>query len=500
MPFHAALVQQAAIKSAERMLDEGKEKQAMELYKDIVVREPHNTTALFNLALLLWKHHLPEEAAPYFERLLAKPQHDGEALASFALLRGEQGRIDEARKLIARAEEFDLPPKIMTRAGTLYRLAGDMDKAKELFSAAIRKDPACVDAYYSLGTLKPFAADDPDFIRLLDLSRQSAKMTNDDKVKCHFTLARAHLEQKNPDEAFRQFAEGNKLKRGTYPRYDIAKAEEYAVNIIDWFTHDVAEACRSKGGGASSKRPIFIVGMPRSGSTLVDQILSSHPTVASVGESRAFTNSIPFYFDKPVKSNSSAAEPRITRKFLENLSPALVEDIARKYLKLTADVAQGHLHVVDKMLFNYLWIGIIRLALPEAKIVHCTRDPVDIGLSNWQLLFTTDIPWAYDQSEIGRYYRAYEKVMAHWNAIFPGEIYEANYERMVSNQEEETRKLLSFCGLPWDDRCMSFHETKRVVQTASSAQVRRPIYGDSVKKWKKYEKYLGPLIESLGQK
>jgi predicted helicase len=149
------------------------------------------------------------------------------------------------------------------------------------------------------------------------------------------------------------------------------------------------------------------------------------------------------------------------------------------------------------MLFNYLWIGLLRLALPEAKIVHCTRDPVDIGLSIWQLLFTPDIPWAYDLSEIGRCCQAYRKVMTHWNSIFPGEIYEANYEAMVTDQEGETRKLLDFCGLPWDDRCMRFHENKRHVRTASSAQVRVPIYTDSVKKWKKYEKYLTPLIEEV---
>ncbi len=499
-PARVGLVHQAAIKSAERMLDEGKETQAIELYKGIVARDPDNVTALFNLALLLWKHDAPEEAAVCFTRLVAKPQPDGETLASFAILRAEQHMMDEARSLMKRAENFDLSAKSMTRAGVFYRQAGDMEKAKALFSGALKKDPACIEAYYSLGSFRPFTQDDPDFLRLRALSEKADTLATDDKIRIEFTLARAFLEQKDTDEAFRRFAEGNRLKRGTYPRYDVAKAEQYAKNIIEWFSSDVVAACRGKGGGVASNRPIFIVGMPRSGSTLVDQILSSHPAVASVGESHALIRSLPRLPDTEPERHAPTAEPRITKKLVENLSPGLLDGIARQYLSLTDPMAKGHAHVVDKMLFNYLSIGIIRLALPEAKIIHCTRDPVDIGLSNWQLLFTPDIPWVYDQREIGRYYQSYKKVMAHWNAVFPGDIYEANYERMVSNQEEETRKLLSYCGLDWDDRCMNFHETKRQVQTASSAQVRRPIYGDSVKKWKKYEKYLGPLIESLGEK
>jgi hypothetical protein len=183
---------------------------------------------------------------------------------------------------------------------------------------------------------------------------------------------------------------------------------------------------------------------------------------------------------------------------MDNLSGAALDGIAQKYLALTDGVARGAARLADKMLFNYLWAGVIRLALPGARIIHCTRDPRDIALSLWQLTFPSGMQWTYDMQDIARYYLAYKKLMAHWNDLFPGEIHEANYESMVAGQEGETRRLLAFCDLPWDSRCLDFHESRRMVKTSSSAQVRRPIYGDSVGKWKKYEKYLAPLLDALG--
>ena len=263
------------------------------------------------------------------------------------------------------------------------------------------------------------------------------------------------------------------------------------------FDKDAVDKLRGAAKNDSA-RPIFIVGMPRSGSTLVDQILSSHPLAASIGESKYLRRCIPVYPNAEVPGLFAKGQPSITKAFMENLSGHLAP-IAAKYLSLTDKAGQGRVVLADKMLFNYLWLGIIRLALPNAKIVHCTRDPRDIGLSLWQLAFPGGMQWTYDMQDIARYYRAYEKLMAHWNAVFPGGIHEANYETMVGNQEDETRRLLSFCNLPWDDRCLGFHESLRMVKTSSAAQVRQPIYAGSVAKWKKYEKYLQPLVAALAK-
>ena len=185
----------------------------------------------------------------------------------------------------------------------------------------------------------------------------------------------------------------------------------------------------------------------------------------------------------------------------ETLTPAVLDGIAAKYLAATERYAGGALRLADKTLSNFLWIGVIRLALPNAKIIHCTRDPVDTAFSIWQMMFSEGlVPWGYDVEDIGCYFRGYNKMMAHWEKVFPGAIYAANYESLVKNQETETRRLIDFIGLPWDARCLKFHETGRIVKTASADQVRRPLYGDSVEKWKKYEKYLAPLLESLAKK
>jgi hypothetical protein len=250
-------------------------------------------------------------------------------------------------------------------------------------------------------------------------------------------------------------------------------------------------------GSCRDASPIFIIGMPRSGSTLVDQILSSHPEVSSAGETAILPQSIRSFASEETRGLFGMKQPSITQQLVGALSPALLDDIAAKYLERTKAISGGARRVVDKMLFNYFSTGLIRLALPEAKIIHTTRDPVDIGLSLWRLNFGPGMQWCYDQRDIARYYLSYKKVMAHWNKIFPGEIFEANYETVVAQQEQQTRRLLEYCGLPWDDRCLDFHKTERQVKTASAAQVRKPIYASSAGKWKKYERYLGPLIEGL---
>lgn len=274
--------------------------------------------------------------------------------------------------------------------------------------------------------------------------------------------------------------------------------ENYVDRVISLFDESVVEKLKGSVAEEDTKRPIFIIGMPRSGSTLVDQILLSHPMVGSIGESPILARCIPI-FEEENSKGVSAGTPVVNQAFIENLDADLLKQIGQDYLSKTAEYEADRPYLADKMLFNFLWVGLLRLALPGAKIIYCTRDPVDIGLSIWQNLFAkTGMLWAYDQNQIGRFYLAHRKIMAHWEKLFPGDIYEANYERIVNNQEEESRKLIEYCGLPWDDQCLRFFETERRVKTASAEQVRRPIYKDSMKKWKKYEPYLGELIETLG--
>jgi tetratricopeptide (TPR) repeat protein len=412
-------------------------------------------------------------------------------LATVKMDRGDlSGAIACADKAVA------LPPSagMLQRMGSLYREAGQVEKAVDCYERAIRLKPDYVPPYFSLGTVRKYAKDDPAFLHLLKIAESAETLSPDDRAALHFALGRALTDQGEADKGFAHFAEANKIRRGVIT-YDPAQFERHVDNIIRLFSADVFK--KHAGEGINDSRPIFVIGMPRSGSTLVDQILSSHPAVASAGETKILSTCMPVFGKDNLPGLNQAAAPGLNQQLIDGLNATVLKDVGRKYIALTEPFAKGAKHVVDKMLYNYLWLGMIRLALPKAKIIHCTRDPIDTGLSVWQLLFSDGTLWAYDQREIGRYYLAYKKLMTHWLQLFP-DIYEANYEKMVAEQEGETRRLLEFCGLPWDDRVLKFHENSRAVNTWSATQVRQPIYKDAVRKWKKYEKHLQPLIETIG--
>lgn len=499
------IVHAAAVRSAESLLGQKKWAEAADLYRGILRQEPGNAAALYNLGALLAGFHggggavLPDEmveAANLFTRYLQLKPGDADTMAALAFVRMSQGRVGEALPLMAKARRGNPSPMSLTRMGHYYKQAGEMAEAEDCFLEALRRKPEFASAYYGLSSQKgSLAADSPRFAQLLALAERK-ELTVDDRVYACFALASSYLASGDADKAFAHYETGNRLKRDTYSGYSLDRFERRVDGLASLFSKDFVAEFRSKGV-ETGRRPVFIVGMPRSGSTLVDQILSSHEKVGSIGESPFFTKSIPPLQGGELPGLSLSDGNGLTRGLVSSMSPAVLKGIAQKYYSLVAATGAKGGYIVDKMLFNYLWVGVIRLALPEAKIIHCTRDPHDIGLSIWQLLFTADMPWAYDLAETGRYYKAYRKAMTHWNTIFPGEIHEVNYETMVQDQEGETRKLLGFCELPWDDRCLRFYETKRAVQTASHAQVRKPLYKDSLAKWKKYEKYLEPLVNAL---
>jgi len=497
------IVHAAAIRSAEALLEQKKWAEAADVYKAILKEQPDNAAALYNLGGLLagfpsGAAALPDEleqAAVCFTRCLKHAPRDADTKAALAFVRMAQGRVEDALALLDEARRCDPSLKMLSRMGHHYRHASEKEKAEDCFNEALRRNPAFANAYYGLSSQKSLTVDSRHFPRLLALA-QRADLSADERIYAEFALASCYLASGDTDKAFAHYAEANRLKRSAYHGYSIDRFERHANNLPRLFSKDFMDKFRGKGR-ATGRRHIFIVGMPRSGSTLVDQILSSHPGAGSIGEAPYLNKSLPPLPPGELPGLALSDGSSLSRNLVSGMSPAMLEDIAQKYQSLVKAFGGKNDRIVDKMLFNYLWVGIIRLALPEAKIIHCTRDPRDIGLSIWQLLFTADMPWAYDLGDIGRYYNGYRKIMAHWNSILPGDIHEVNYETLVQDQEGQTRKLLDFCGLPWDDRCLRFYETKRAVQTASHSQVRRPVYKDSLAKWKKYEKHLEPLINAL---
>lgn len=487
---------QSALGIAMQCLRQGRFGEAEMVYKDVIRQDPSCAPALFNLGLLAHRRGAVGEAADIFEKLVRIAPQDADATLSLAILKAEQRKMAEAQALAERALQLGPSPAGMVQLGGLFSETGDTAKACHCLGEAIRQQPENIKAHFSLHTLKKYAVDDPDFLRLLEIEKKGGQLPMDERTMLSFILAKAYFDQDNSEKAFEHLATGNRLRKAVYAGYDIAQHEKYVDSVIRLF--DAATVAKLRPASAmDSSRPIFVIGMMRSGSTLVDQILSSHPDVESIGELPVLPKCLPYFANAEMPGWFGPREPSISLEMMAKLDAGVLQDISKKYLSQTEPAANGARRVVDKMLFNYLWTGIIRLAMPQAKIIHCTRDPADIGLSIWGIMFADPLPWTYDQKSIGRYYRAYKKLMDHWNAIFPGEIHEVNYETMIADQESETRRLLEFCGLPWDDRCLKFHETSRRVKTSSLSQVRQPIYKDSVRKWEKYAAHLADLITTL---
>lgn len=487
---------QAGLKAAQMLAMQGRESEAEETLKSVLRADPSCAIALYQLGVFAAKREDNDTAEDYFKKAQKLAPRAPDIILAIALLRLEQGRHDEAATLAGEAAALSAAPETLTRIGNLYREAGAMDKAQECFERALQAKPGYIHALYGLRPIVKFTAQDAAFKQLQELDARKNNLPPPERILLAFTLGKALMDAGQEDEAFAQYEAGNRLKRKTLGGFDVSLFEEYADNITRLFTKDIVEKFAGRDAEAG-KHAVFVVGMPRSGSTLVDQIISSHPQATSIGEAKTLGKCIPCFPHAEISGLFAPGQPSITQAFIDSLSIEMLDGIAKDYARQTLPHAKGAKAVVDKMLFNYLWAGVIRLAMPGAKIIHCTRDPADIGLSLWQICFPSGMQWTYDQTDIARYYRAYNKVMAHWEALFPGDIYIANYEKMVAGQEEETRKLLDFCGLPWDDACLSFHESKNRVQTASAAQVRRPIYKSSVAKWKKHEKHLTELVKAL---
>jgi len=338
-----------------------------------------------------------------------------------------------------------------------------------------------VPTHRSISKLKKYNPDDPHINEMEKLYFSKA-ITNADKVHLGFAIGKAYEDCKEYEKSFEFILTANKLKRLTY-EYSIDETIKLTENIIYFFDRVLGNFQIKKK--KSDKIPIFILGMPRSGSSLVEQILSSHSNVYAAGEIADFKN-ILFHL---TNTKGIAKSYDIFAQDPEKISNLLEELYSKRMRKYSEDSE----YITNKDLYNFQLIGLIALAMPYAKIIHCTRDPMDNCLSIYKNLFSGFHPYAYDLEEIGQYYLQYQKLMEYWHNIIPGVIFDISYEKLIEHQKAETKSLLEHCGLPWEDACLTFYKTKSRVSTASAAQVRQPIYKDSVKLWKRYEKQLEPL-------
>ena len=428
-----------------------------------------------------------DEALGLARQALALAPQSADAHVTLAMVLQSMGQTDEA---LAQFEQAALLPgavaeNALVGRATLLMEAGRRDDALAAFDRALKAFPGSVTALAGRADTRTFQPGDPDIAVLEACVAETGRHSLADRISAHFSLGKAYLDTHDAQRAFHHLDEGNRQKRSTLS-YDSAASEQWMERVADTFSAE--RYAGLQGTGVPSALPVFIIGMPRSGTTLIEQIVSSHPQVTGAGELSALRLAIEDKGEFPQSVKALAGQD--AAPFFTQLGLA--------YLSRVTPLAQGRARLVDKMPGNFLYAGLIPLILPGARIIHIRRDPVDTCLSCYTKLFSGDQPFAYNQTELGRLYRAYERLMAHWRKVMPpGCLIEVDYEDVVDDLEQEARRLVEFLGLPWDDACLSFHKNRRVVRTASVNQVRQPIYKTSKGRWQAYADYLGPLLKAL---
>ncbi|WGS48333.1 sulfotransferase [Paraburkholderia sp. D15] len=413
--------------------------------------------------------------------------------------------------------------------GNCLHALGRFDEAHDAYRHAIEAAPMVPLYYRNFVQSKRLSPDDPVFAAMKQLVDNAAALKPADQAEIHFAYGQALSDMGRNDESFDQLLKANALHRPGV-RYNEAEAFGLFSNLPGLLN---AEVIAAKGGlGDASAAPIFIVGMPRSGSTLIEQILASHPQVFGTGERTEFGEALvngirrdpadPLKIDIDALRDVGAAPLRaLGADYLRRIHGALPEiqstmpddaggqataSASSGVRKEAQDEVQDALpnptsrytHFTDKYPFNFINVGLIHLALPNARFIHSSRSPLQTCLSIFSRIFH-DVPFGYDLGELGRYYRAYDTLMKHWQSVLPeGVMIEVKYEELVGDFEGEVRRILAHCGLEWDERCLAFHRTTRQVSTASAVQVRRPLYKTSLQRWQPRAALLQPLIDGLG--
>jgi tetratricopeptide (TPR) repeat protein len=445
---------------------------------------PHHPAGLIARAQALKQLERADDALRFAQQAVAAAPTSADAHNVLGQVLQSMGRHDEALAAFDRAAA--LPGTVAEEAligrATLFMETGRKDEAMAAFDRALAAFPGSVKALTGRADAKTFKPGDPDIAALEAVLAVGGKRTLADRLAAQFALGKAYLDTGDAPRAFQHLDAANRQKRATFV-YDSSAARRWLQQIAETFTPALLE--RFDGAGAPSELPVFIVGMPRSGTTLVEQILASHPEVHGAGELSTLRFIVEgagaYPGDLPFASRGELA--RLGQAYLSGVSP----------------LAQGRRRLVDKMPGNFMYAGLIPLILPGARIIHCRRDPVDTCLSCYTKQFAGEQQFAYDQTELGEFHRGYDKLMAHWRQVLPPDRFiEVDYEAVVDDLECEARRLIDFLGLTWDGACLKFHENRRVVRTASVNQVRQPVYATSKGRWQRYAAHLGPLLAALG--
>jgi tetratricopeptide (TPR) repeat protein len=437
-------------------------KNAISLYQGLVSIETENSSLLINFGVALAGLGKTDEASEILRRFMSGPQQPLENILNLALL---------AKQL------------------------GENEKFIFFLREAILIDPNQGEVFYNLAISKKFSKTDGDLV-VIEKAKERSVPDSESHMFFSFALSKVYEDCGFVDAAMVNLNQAN-LQWRKKIKYNAEIDTKISVKIAEVFSSDFLAIDRPQGPRDTSVTPIFIVGMPRSGTTLVEQIISSHSKVFGCGELSLL--------------QTLAADLKIDQFFLKKqglkltfpdsilkLTSIQLQELGQNYLSQLPEGSSNYVYITDKMPSNFRLLGFIRLILPNAIIIHCRRSPLDTCFSCYSTYFPYGQEFSYDFQELGRHYKNYINLMSHWRRNFGKSILDLDYEKLIENTKEETERLLSFCGLPWENQCLDFYKSKRHVETASSLQVRQPIYKTSVSRWLKFKPYLGPLIDELG--
>ena len=509
------------IAKAAELEKEEKFAEAEKIYRQILTRHPDNVSAMRLWAQLGIREKRYTEAERLLQQAVKVAPGFSQALANLCSVQLEQEKFDDviksAKKLvklnprstdghiwlatataaggnpIGAVEFYDKALEIapnhvgaMCGKGNAYRTIGDQDGAIAAYRSSIKAKPLHAEAYWSLANLKTFRFEDSELDDMLALLGDE-RIPSEGQVQLNNALGLEFDGRKEYDRAFEFIDRGNRLRR-EQEFYDRVENEERTDLSIEAFTPQFFDD--NAGHGDPDPAPIFIVGLPRSGSTLLEQILSSHSKVDGTHEL--------FDFGQTIRADPNlSAPPARYPTSVANIDADGFRQLGIEYIERTRRHRGDRPFFTDKNPNNFVHVGLLHLILPNAKIINARRHPLDSCFGSYKQLFAQGQPFTYDLVELGEYYLQYQRLMDHWHEVMPGKVLDVHYEDVVADLEGQVRRILEYCELDWEASCLRFHETSRVVKSASSEQVRQPIYASAVNTWRHYERHLGHLIETL---
>ncbi len=460
--------------------------EAIKYYKIAIQNNPNFFVAINNLGLTYHNMYDLKNAQHYYERAIEINPKFTHPISNLGNIKKELNNYEEAIKCYKLALSIDNKLYIVLHnLGMAYQALGKFEESKKYFESVLKINSKFTRADRSLSMSLKYDINNPH-LKIMENKIKDQSLNNFQKIELYFGLGKAYEDIKNYKKSFENYKLGNKIKRDAI-KYQINDDVKLFENIKNSFSNINFQNLENVGN--KSNKMIFILGMPRSGTTLVEQIIANHKNVYGAGELRDLTQIIKENFlvnDKikfPEKFNIK------DQNFFSNMGTKYLENLDRYNTNKN--------YITDKAPLNFKWIGLIKLILPKSKIIHCTRDPKDTCLSLFKNFFEGELNFSYNLEEAGKYYKLYQNLMEFWKQLLPDFIYDISYEKLVENQEFESRKLLDFCNLDWDKNCLTFYRNKRGIVTASFAQARKPIYKNSVNSWQNYKNELLPMFKIL---